>query len=67
MILSGMGKDGSIESVKLKKEGAIVLAQDKKSSVVWGMPGNSVQAGGVDAIIDIDQMGQAINETLGKA
>lgn len=66
IILSGMGKDGSIESVKLKKDGAIVLAQDKKSSVVWGMPGNSVQAGGVDAIIDIDQMGLAINETLRK-
>lgn len=64
IILSGMGRDGSIESVKLRREGALVLAQDKKSSVVWGMPGNSTIAGGVDAIIDIDQMGTAINEVM---
>ena len=66
IVLSGMGKDGSIESVKLRKEGAVMIAQDKKSSVVWGMPGTSVKNGGVDAIIEISDISKAINTTIRK-
>ncbi len=61
IVLSGMGKDGSLESVQLRKAGALTVAQDKESSVVWGMPGNSVKNGGIDIVIDIDDMGKAIN------
>ncbi len=62
VILSGMGRDGSIESVILRRSGAIVIAQDKESSVVWGMPGNSVKNGGIDIVIDIKDIGTAINK-----
>lgn len=65
VVLSGMGKDGSIETVKLRQAGAIVIAQDKESSVVWGMPGNSVKNGGVDIVLELDDIGPAINKIAG--
>lgn len=64
LVLSGMGRDGSIESVTLRKSGAIVLAQDKESSVVWGMPKNSIESGGVDLVVDLKDIGEAVNRVL---
>jgi len=66
VILSGMGKDGSIELPKLRQDGAIVLAQDQESSVVWGMPGSAVKKGGVDVVLPIHEMGEAITRIAGK-
>jgi len=66
VILSGMGKDGSIEIVNLRKNGAITIAQNKESSVVWGMPGNSVKNGGIDLVLDISEIGLALNEIIEK-
>ncbi len=37
-LLTGMGKDGAAGMLKLKEKGAYTIAQDEKSSVVWGMP-----------------------------
>ena len=64
LVLSGMGRDGSIESVTLRRHGAIVLAQDKESSVVWGMPKNSIESGGIDLVVDLKDMGGAVNRIL---
>ncbi|OHD54218.1 MAG: hypothetical protein A2Y33_13015 [Spirochaetes bacterium GWF1_51_8] len=64
LVLSGMGRDGSIETVKMRREGSILFAQDEKSSVVWGMPGNSIRNGGIDIVIDIGEMGEAINRAV---
>jgi len=61
IILTGMGRDGARESVNLRKTGAFVIAQDEESSAVWGMPGNAVKLGGVDIILNIDEIGEAIN------
>ena len=61
IILSGMGKDGSIESVNLRKEGAFMIAQDQDSSAIWGMPGSSVKSGGIDIILDIKDIARAVN------
>jgi len=42
VLLTGMGKDGAHELKMLKEKGAITIAQDKKSCVVYGMPGEAV-------------------------
>jgi two-component system chemotaxis response regulator CheB len=39
VLLTGMGKDGAEELKLMKDGGAVTIAQDKKSSVVHGMPG----------------------------
>ncbi|MDA3817900.1 MAG: chemotaxis response regulator protein-glutamate methylesterase [Prolixibacteraceae bacterium] len=38
IILTGMGADGSIGLLNMKKAGAFTIVQDEKSSVVYGMP-----------------------------
>lgn len=38
IVLTGMGSDGFVAAQKLHKAGGTVIAQDKDSSVVWGMP-----------------------------
>ncbi len=61
IILTGMGKDGAMECVSFRNSGAFVIAQDEASSAVWGMPGNAVKMGGVDVVLNIEEIGPAIN------
>ncbi len=42
VLLTGMGKDGARELKLLREKGAVTIAQDKESSVVYGMPGEAV-------------------------
>ena len=45
VVLSGMGRDGTIGAADLIAAGAELLAQDVETSVVWGMPGSVAKAG----------------------
>lgn len=56
LMLTGMGRDGVAGLASLKRQGALVIAQDEASSVVWGMPGSAVQAGLVDMVLTLDQI-----------
>ena len=53
VILTGMGQDGKRGVELLRQQGSYVIAQDQKSSVVWGMPGAVVQAGLAHSIVDL--------------
>jgi two-component system chemotaxis response regulator CheB len=57
-ILTGMGKDGAQGMLELKQKGALTIAQDEASSVVYGMPKEAARIGAADAIkplLDIPQ------------
>jgi two-component system chemotaxis response regulator CheB len=56
VILTGMGADGARGLKEMRSKGAHTIAQDEKSSVVWGMPGASVALGAVDRILPIEQI-----------
>ncbi|QIR39942.1 chemotaxis response regulator protein-glutamate methylesterase [Tolypothrix sp. PCC 7910] len=56
VILTGMGQDGLHGCKWIREAGGQILAQDKASSVVWGMPGFVVNAGLADQIVPLDQM-----------
>jgi two-component system chemotaxis response regulator CheB len=56
VVLTGMGSDGTKGLLDLKQAGAYVIAQDKSTSVVWGMPGSAVASGCVDKVLPIDQI-----------
>jgi two-component system chemotaxis response regulator CheB len=45
VVLTGMGRDGTIGAESMVAAGAEILAQDAATSVVWGMPGSVAQAG----------------------
>ncbi len=60
VVLSGMGRDGSIGARAVIAAGGTVLAQDRTSSVVWGMPGAVATAGCATAVLPPDQIGRLI-------
>jgi len=53
IILTGMGKDGAEGLLEMKKAGAVTIAQDEKSSVVYGMPKEARLIGAVDYVENI--------------
>jgi two-component system chemotaxis response regulator CheB len=60
VILTGMGSDGSSGLLKMKESGAQTLAQDEKSSVVFGMPREAIKLGAANKIVSLDNMPREI-------
>lgn len=60
VLLTGMGKDGAAELGLMKKKGAVTMAQDKESSVVYGMPGEAVILGAATFILAPDKIADAL-------
>lgn len=45
IVLTGIGRDGTAGARRIVESGGVVIAQDRESSVVWGMPGSVTRAG----------------------
>ena len=56
MILTGMGRDGTQGIVQLRENGGYTIAQDEKSSVVYGMPGSDMNTGKVLQSISLKEI-----------
>jgi len=56
IVLTGMLTDGTRGAGTLKRAGAMIIAQDEASSIVWGMPGSVVKAGLADAVVPITEV-----------
>ena len=50
LIMTGIGSDGVDGAKNLKEKGAIIMAQDEKSSPVYGMPKAALESGIVDEV-----------------
>lgn len=55
-LLTGMGRDGAAGLLALRHAGALTIAQDEASSVVFGMPREAIQMGAADRILGLDQI-----------
>jgi len=60
VVLTGMGRDGLDGCRKIRAAGGRVIAQDKATSVVWGMPGQVAEAGLTEAVLPINDIGREI-------
>jgi two-component system chemotaxis response regulator CheB len=60
VLLTGMGKDGAKGILDIHNQGGYTIAQDEQSSVVYGMPKEAVNLGGVNAIVGLADIGEAI-------
>lgn len=55
-LLTGMGRDGAEGLLNLKEFGAYTIAQDERSSVVWGMPGAAVELDAASAVVSLNDI-----------
>ena len=60
VILTGMGDDGAGGLKEMQEAGAQTIAQDEKTSVVWGMPGEAVKRGAADKILPLERIADAL-------
>ncbi len=66
-IFTGMGKDGALGMKALKQnKNAQTIAQDEKSSVVFGMPKEAIKLGCVDNIVSLDEAATEIVRACGR-
>lgn len=62
--MTGMGDDGADGLLEMRRAGAITLAQDEASCVVFGMPRQAIERGAVDATLPLDCLPAAILSRL---
>jgi two-component system, chemotaxis family, protein-glutamate methylesterase/glutaminase len=60
LILTGMGDDGADGLGAMYEAGAITLAQDEASCVVFGMPKEAIARGAVQEIIELNEMADTV-------
>lgn len=56
VLMTGMGADGAAGLLKMRQAGARTLAQDEKTSVVYGMPKEAVEIGAAEKVVPLDKI-----------
>lgn len=64
VILTGMGRDGVAGLSSLSLAGGRVLAQDERSSIVFGMPAAAIGAGVVDEVLPLGLIGSRLSDLV---
>ena len=65
VVLTGMGADGAAGAKAMRDKQAYVIAQDEASSVVWGMPGETVKCGAAHEVLPLDEIAAAVVRVSG--
>ncbi|NLJ99365.1 MAG: chemotaxis response regulator protein-glutamate methylesterase [Tissierellia bacterium] len=65
IVMTGMGSDGARGITEIKKSNGYIIAQDKESSVVFGMPKLAIETGCVDKIIPLNGIANEIMSIVG--
>ena len=66
VVLTGMGSDGMLGCRTIREHGGAVLAQDRASSTVWGMPGAVVNAGLAHKVLSLKDVVPEILRLAGR-
>ncbi|MDE2402006.1 MAG: chemotaxis response regulator protein-glutamate methylesterase [Burkholderiales bacterium] len=64
IIMTGMGDDGAAGLLEMRQAGAITLAQDEASCVVYGMPKEAVKRGAVERTVPLERISAEIVQQL---
>ncbi len=65
IILTGMGRDGAAGLKAMHDAGGYTIAQDEKSSVIFGMPRAAVELGAASRIIALNEIGAVARTWMG--
>ncbi|MGX7195959.1 protein-glutamate methylesterase/protein-glutamine glutaminase [Enterococcus olivae] len=64
VLLTGMGKDGSEGMREIQRLGGYTIAQDKETSVVFGMPRQAILSGVVNEVLSLDDIGAKVKQMV---
>ena len=60
IIMAGMGDDGAHGLLEMKQVGALTVAQDEATSVVFGMPKEAIALCAADKVLPLDRLAAEI-------
>lgn len=60
VIMTGMGDDGARGMLEMKEAGAVNVAQDEASCIVFGMPNEAIKLGGVDHVRPLEAIAREV-------
>ncbi len=60
VILTGMGNDGAEGLMKMRESGAVTIAQDQESSLIFGMPKAAIDLGAAKYVIPLQEIANQI-------
>ncbi len=60
VIMTGMGDDGARGLLEMKEAGAVTVAQDEASSIVFGMPKEAIARGAAQKIMALEHIAREI-------
>ncbi|SME87770.1 chemotaxis-specific protein-glutamate methyltransferase CheB [Desulfovibrio gilichinskyi] len=64
VLLTGMGRDGADGLLEIRRNGGYTIAQDKETSIIFGMPGEAVKLGAAVSVLPLEKIGQDINRYI---
>ncbi len=60
IIMTGMGDDGARGLAEMKQAGAVTVAQDEATCIVFGMPKEAIARGAADKVVPLHQLSAEI-------
>lgn len=67
VLLTGMGGDGAAGLLELRRAGALTIAQDEGTSVVFGMPKEAIARGAAAEVLPLGRIGSRLQELAGRS
>lgn len=64
IVLTGMGDDGALGLLAMRRSGARTFVQDEASCVVFGMPAAAIEAGAAERVMSPPQLAAALTKLL---
>jgi two-component system chemotaxis response regulator CheB len=61
-LLTGMGTDGADGLLTMRHAGAMTLAQDEATSIVFGMPREAILRGAAEHVLPLDEIANALTQ-----
>ncbi|QWR76573.1 chemotaxis-specific protein-glutamate methyltransferase CheB [Candidatus Magnetomonas plexicatena] len=66
VLLTGMGRDGADGMLSVSRVGGTTIAQDKDSSIVFGMPEQAIRLGAAKYVLDIGAIAKVLVDFANK-
>lgn len=64
VLLTGMGTDGATGLQLMRQKGAVTIAQDEESSVIFGMPREAIRIGAASYVLGAGQIAGFLNRLV---